>query len=353
MIHFFKTIRRSLLDDNKTARYLKYALGEVILIMVGIFMALQLQNWNENRKQEIQFKTTLEQLYNTISDDSWYFDYAKRNALSNVNTIDLLLDDNDSIPAQDLPLAMWFIMSSNKNGNNSESLQILMDLNYNLENIEQTKLANQLQSYATLVSVKNANNFMAIKINIDELLLKNNIAFPKLDIEKRNLGYISDSTYYDNEDILNSKKLLRDKNFRTLLKSKRTQLTLYALDYEVLQNDALAMLKLIKNYDPDVKLLFQDVGIIGTSINGFDDVGASSTPMTLVDEDQSIWEIELYLKEGRVKFRCRDSWALNWGGDTFPSGETVFEGSDISVTEAGNYRIILNLAANTYEFIKE
>ena len=89
MIHFFKTIRRSLLDDNKTARYLKYALGEVILIMVGIFMALQLQNWNENRKQEIQFKTTLEQLYNTISDDSWYFDYAKRNALSNVNTIDL------------------------------------------------------------------------------------------------------------------------------------------------------------------------------------------------------------------------------------------------------------------------
>ena len=113
------------------------------------------------------------------------------------------------------------------------------------------------------------------------------------------------------------------------------------------------MLKLIKNYYPGVKLLFQDVGIIGTSINGFDDVGAHSIPMTQTNEDESIWEIEMYLKEGRVKFRCRDSWALNWGGNTIPNGEAIFEGPDIHVNESGNYHIILNLTSNTYEFKKK
>jgi hypothetical protein len=74
--------------------------------------------------------------------------------------------------------------------------------------------------------------------------------------------------------------------------------------------------------------------------------------MTLINEDKSIWEIEIYLKEGRVKFRCRDSWAQNWGGTAFPTGEANFEGPDISVNDAGNYRVVLNLSASTYEFIK-
>lgn len=353
MIHFFKNVRRKLLAENKTTRYLKYAIGEVILIMLGIFMALQLQNWNEKRKQEIQFKNTLEQLYNTITDDSWYFDYATRSAQNSVNTIDQLLNYNDSIPDQELPMAMWSIMMSSKSSHNSESLQILKDLNYNSENIEHSKLAKQLQSYATLQTNKNNNYFNIVNPKVDELLLKNNIAFPKLDIGKQNLGLVGDSTYYHREDIDTAKKLLQDPNFRAHLKSKRTMLAYYTMDFNVLLNDALAMLKIIKNYDPDVKLLFEDVGIIGTSINGFDDVGASSTPMTLTDEDKSIWEIELYLKKGVVKFRCRDSWAINWGGKNFPHGEADFEGGDIPVTEAGKYRIILNLTRNTYEFIKQ
>ena len=102
-----------------------------------------------------------------------------------------------------------------------------------------------------------------------------------------------------------------------------------------------------------MKLLIQDVGIIGTSINGYDDVGAKSTPMLLIDEKESIWEIEIYLKVGTVKFRCRDSWAVNWGGDSFPNGEAIKHGYDIPINEEGNYHVILNLSKNSYEFIKK
>jgi hypothetical protein len=50
MLKFFRNIRRSLLSDNKTGKYLKYAIGEVILVMVGILLALQVNNWNEGRQ---------------------------------------------------------------------------------------------------------------------------------------------------------------------------------------------------------------------------------------------------------------------------------------------------------------
>ena len=163
----------------------------------------------------------------------------------------------------------------------------------------------------------------------------------------------SDSTYYTSNDLKNLHNLVRSHSFRAILKSVKSD-KIWNFKYARNRyNDGISIRNLIKSYYPDVKEIYNDVGIIGTSINGFDEVGARSTPMTLTDIKQSIWEIDLYLKEGRVKFRCRDSWLINWGGTTFPKGKADFEGPDIQVTEAGNYHIIINLTANTYEFIKK
>ena len=51
MINFFRKIRRKLADDNKPIKYMRYAVGEIVLVMVGILLALQVNNWNEERKQ--------------------------------------------------------------------------------------------------------------------------------------------------------------------------------------------------------------------------------------------------------------------------------------------------------------
>jgi hypothetical protein len=58
MIKFFRRIRQNLLMENKTSKYFKYAIGEIFLVVIGILIALQINNWNENRKanaKEIQF----------------------------------------------------------------------------------------------------------------------------------------------------------------------------------------------------------------------------------------------------------------------------------------------------------
>jgi hypothetical protein len=49
MIKFFRNIRQNLLMENKTGKYFKYAVGEILLVMVGILLALQVNNWNTER----------------------------------------------------------------------------------------------------------------------------------------------------------------------------------------------------------------------------------------------------------------------------------------------------------------
>ena len=50
MIKFFRTIRKDLMEKNKTGKYLKYAIGEIILVVIGILIALSINNWNKHTK---------------------------------------------------------------------------------------------------------------------------------------------------------------------------------------------------------------------------------------------------------------------------------------------------------------
>jgi hypothetical protein len=69
MIKFFRKIRQNLLSDGKTGKYLKYAVGEILLVMVGILLALQVNNWNEQRKNNNALKTALVQIISDLKQD--------------------------------------------------------------------------------------------------------------------------------------------------------------------------------------------------------------------------------------------------------------------------------------------
>jgi len=73
MISFFRKIRRGLLTDNKFSRYLVYAAGEIVLVVIGILIALQFNNFNETRKKE---KTAIEILKQIQEDIITSVDFA-------------------------------------------------------------------------------------------------------------------------------------------------------------------------------------------------------------------------------------------------------------------------------------
>jgi len=62
MIKFFRNIRQNLLSEGKTINYLKYAIGEIVLVVIGILIAIQINNWNEERKNNSIRKSYLENL---------------------------------------------------------------------------------------------------------------------------------------------------------------------------------------------------------------------------------------------------------------------------------------------------
>ena len=69
MIKFFRRIRQQLLSEGNTSKYLKYAIGEIILVVVGILIALQINNWNEKRKDRQLEKEFLIALKETLNRD--------------------------------------------------------------------------------------------------------------------------------------------------------------------------------------------------------------------------------------------------------------------------------------------
>ena len=100
MIKFFRKIRQNLLMENKTGKYLKYAIGEVILVVIGILIALSINSWNQkrlDRQEEKEILSNLKEDYKNAAEEfkilnslrSSFISAAKEITLINVEEIEL------------------------------------------------------------------------------------------------------------------------------------------------------------------------------------------------------------------------------------------------------------------------
>lgn len=69
MIKFFRHIRQKLLSENKFSKYLIYANGEIVLVVIGILFALQINNWNEAEKRTDEEQRLLRELIINLKQD--------------------------------------------------------------------------------------------------------------------------------------------------------------------------------------------------------------------------------------------------------------------------------------------
>ena len=83
MINFFRKKRKKMADDNKALKYARYAFGEIALVVVGILIALSINNWNETQKE----KKVLHSIYKIVSND----------LKNDINDLDEIIKYYDSI----------------------------------------------------------------------------------------------------------------------------------------------------------------------------------------------------------------------------------------------------------------
>ena len=102
MIKFFRTIRKDLMQQNKTGKYLKYAIGEILLVVLGILIALQINNWNESRKATRQEVKILNELKNDLNTNLTEIKESYERTNIRQNSAVLILDKlKSNIPVDD------------------------------------------------------------------------------------------------------------------------------------------------------------------------------------------------------------------------------------------------------------
>lgn len=74
MLKFFRKIRQNLLSEGKTTKYFKYAIGEIVLVVIGILIALQINNWNEENKERLVEKQRYQNILNDLVSDEAHID---------------------------------------------------------------------------------------------------------------------------------------------------------------------------------------------------------------------------------------------------------------------------------------
>ncbi|MBW2938512.1 hypothetical protein KXJ69_10360 [Aureisphaera sp. CAU 1614] len=91
MIKFFRKIRQKLLSENKFNKYFLYAIGEIFLVVIGILIALQINNWNEEKKINKSISDHLTILKQNLNEDHVQLTQLHQNMIDNFNYSDSLM----------------------------------------------------------------------------------------------------------------------------------------------------------------------------------------------------------------------------------------------------------------------
>ena len=103
MISFFRKIRKKLADDNQFFKYSRYAIGEIVLVVIGILIALSINNWNEERKLDVVKQKTFKNLQIEINKSLANLRMLKKGKLKVVSAIDHLftiIDVNSKVDVE-------------------------------------------------------------------------------------------------------------------------------------------------------------------------------------------------------------------------------------------------------------
>ena len=120
MIKFFRKIRQKMLSEGKTGKYIKYAIGEIVLVVIGILLALSINTWNEERKEKIVIRNLLLNISLDMQADTLQFFKNIKDIPQVIENATLLLDSTelDTLSANELfnnlPYYSFYYVINNK-----------------------------------------------------------------------------------------------------------------------------------------------------------------------------------------------------------------------------------------------
>ncbi|WP_282043407.1 DUF6090 family protein [Winogradskyella flava] len=224
MIKFFRKIRQDLLSKGKTGKYLKYAIGEIILVVIGILIALGINNWNENRKQNNIIRNFYYQSEGDLDDETHnlktviiridesinsYEEYLELTKASNLKLIEMIN------ALTEVKLAFWY---PSFNSNTIGTLETTGDIKL-MPSLIRQKLISLIRKQEGIVSQANGN----YSVYLSDLQKAGNLGFYRNNYHLKENSHLNYTENYP-EIILTLENALYLKNYtekRQLIELKK------------------------------------------------------------------------------------------------------------------------------------
>ena len=354
MIKFFRKIRQRLLTENKFSKYLLYAIGEIVLVVIGILIALSINNWNEEQKNRFEEKNLLLELRTEFREKKESLEANERQGDGFIKNISIY----------------YTYANSTTREYDKDSLRFLVHgLTFGSFFINPNRTLNSIENSAKIYLIKNdeLRNYFKIWENS---LIKLNGFDEKREALMKNDIYPIVSEYFLFKDlytdgtmeveIIDASSDVKDityffnapSNQNLVYRYLNNSYALYYTSGAVLAvtNEVLQMIdeELMKYEDIKVEPYFSEIRVTGDAVDN------ELSFVILEKLSNGTWEGIVPLKDGTVVFSNRAAAIINWTGDEFPKGKLKgkdFWGNNISVKK-GLYRVIFDYENGTYEFIK-
>lgn len=333
MAQFFKKFRKVSLENGNLQNYLKYAFGEILLIVVGILIAMAIDNRNSDADKNDQFEKGFSQLYTNLYCEVGFNEHLIGLLKDKAETAKRELNESDTLTGLEIPDRLVYL-NSHETQYSSNSPFILNHLQENIVTQEQNQLMNQIGAYYSLFE------------NWDETIKNLDVRYFDELFEKYDLPQPPEMTYpeFSEGDIEKATQLRKDKTYKTQLRSTINKLRdlLYLIDYKINESTAIQEY-ILKQKNPPI-LNFEHIGILGSALpSGW----KKSVPMELLDKEKALWSIRIELQDGEIKFRNGNNWNQNWGATPSLDGNALFFGNNIPVKK-GYYEVTLHIKDKKY-----
>ena len=232
MVKIFRNIRQKLAAENKVMAYFRYAVGEILLIVIGILIALQINNWNEARKNKIEERTSLKQIkedllaevallkgFNVYSKEELHY----LNEISNGNYNHVSIDSFFIKVASTLDFKSITIETKYYGLKSSGKLDL----------ISNDSLKNKIMLF-----YENTHSFLETNINYNKEFVLKNIEAPLVDILPLNKNLIVTDTN-KTIDLLKSSNIISKVNYQIFY-------------YKRFEDTALQIIKIIHGLIADI-----------------------------------------------------------------------------------------------------